>query len=95
MEAMREAVKSAAQITDAVSPEVGTIPELGNKLDFLFGQATGSEHNIQRSQSMLRDLEGIGLSDTPEVRQVRLRLSRQCLERSIKCIARCKRTEGM
>jgi hypothetical protein len=39
------------------------------KLDFLFGKAGGTEHNINRSQTMLRQLERIGFSDTPENRE--------------------------
>ena len=38
--------------------------KLGNKLDFIFGKATGSEHNIERSKSMLRQLQRIGIFDT-------------------------------
>ena len=41
------------------------LPELGRKLDFMFGKATGSAHNVQRSRDMLRQLQRIGLHDTP------------------------------
>lgn len=44
-------------------------PNLGRKLDYLFGQATGRLHNIDRSQSMLRQLQRIGLPDRPDVRR--------------------------
>ncbi len=43
---------------------------LGRKLDYLFGKATGSAHNIERSTDMLRQLERIGLHDTPANRQL-------------------------
>lgn len=35
------------------------------KLDYFLGKDTGSQHNIDRSQGMLRQLESIGLPDTP------------------------------
>lgn len=44
--------------------------ELGNKADFLLGKATGSVHNIERSQSMLKQFEAIGLFDNPETRAI-------------------------
>ena len=47
----------------------GAIVQLGQKLDYFFGKATGNEHNIERSQSMLRQLERIGLPDTAASRQ--------------------------
>ncbi|GIV96379.1 MAG: hypothetical protein KatS3mg057_1036 [Herpetosiphonaceae bacterium] len=43
-------------------------PELGRKLDFMLGKATGSQHNGDRSQSMLSQLQRIGLNDTPATR---------------------------
>ena len=43
--------------------------DLGNKLQYFFGQATGTQHNIERSQDMLRQLERIGLHDNPASRQ--------------------------
>jgi RHS repeat-associated protein len=44
-------------------------PDLGGKLNYMFGQATGSLHNIQRSQDMLRQIQRIGLSDNAVTRQ--------------------------
>ena len=46
----------------------GSTPNLGQKLNFLFGQATGSTHNIQRSLDMLRQLNSIGILDNPASR---------------------------
>ena len=40
-------------------------PDLGNKLNYLFGQATGTVHNIQRSLQMLKQLNSIGILDNP------------------------------
>jgi hypothetical protein len=42
---------------------------LGRKLDYMLGKGTGSQHNIDRSHSMLTQLERIGLSDNPNTRQ--------------------------
>ena len=44
------------------------MPKLGRKLDYLFGLATGTEHNRDRSRDMLRQMERIGLRDTPATR---------------------------
>ncbi|MBC6474420.1 MAG: hypothetical protein GDA48_17735 [Hormoscilla sp. GM102CHS1] len=38
------------------------------KLDFIFGKASGREHNIKRSRSLFAELENIGIIDTPENR---------------------------
>ena len=46
-----------------ISTIVRRIPQIGNKLDYVFGQATGSVHNIERSTTMLRQLESIGVFD--------------------------------
>lgn len=37
------------------------IPELGRKLEYIFGNATGNAHNIQRSTDMARQLNRIGI----------------------------------
>ncbi len=42
--------------------------ELGRKLNYFLGQATGSAHNIDRSLGMLRQLQSIGLHDNPATR---------------------------
>jgi hypothetical protein len=44
-------------------------PVLGKKLDFIFGKATGRPHNLQRSQSMLAQLNRVGIQDTPASRE--------------------------
>ncbi|WP_034563892.1 pre-toxin TG domain-containing protein [Carnobacterium gallinarum] len=45
-------------------------PEIGNKLDYLFGKAKGNKHNIQRSQTMQSELSKIGIYDTPSSREL-------------------------
>ena len=44
-------------------------PQIGNKLDYIFGNATGSLHNIQRSTALLKQLEKIGIMDNPDSRE--------------------------
>lgn len=45
-------------------------PNLGNKIDFVLGRATGRAHNIQRSRSMLASLNRIGLQDNAATRRL-------------------------
>ena len=67
----------AAQVAMLMSPlvELGTasaaarLPNLGSKLEYVFGNATGTAHNIERSQTMFGQLERIGLRDSPEARR--------------------------
>ena len=61
-----QAAKVAGQAGSSVAPRI--VPELGRKLDYLFGLATGLKHNRQRSVDMLLQLESIGLSDNPAAR---------------------------
>ena len=39
--------------------------QIGSKLEYIFGKATGKAHNIERSKSMLKQLQSIGIFDTP------------------------------
>jgi RHS repeat-associated protein len=48
--------------------ELDLVPQIGSKLDYLLGQATGSAYTVQRSLSMAAALSKIGLSDSPETR---------------------------
>ncbi len=43
-------------------------PVLGQKLNYLFGKASGRQHNLDRSLGMLRQLKSIGIHDTPTSR---------------------------
>ena len=47
----------------------GSSPELGNKLDYLFGKAVGGKHNIERSVSMENSLNRIGIFDNASGRE--------------------------
>jgi RHS repeat-associated protein len=44
--------------------------QLGSKLDYVLGKATGAAHNVERSTGMLRELEKIGLPDSPATRAI-------------------------
>ena len=57
------AAAGGAGIATATSKISEKAPEIGSKLDFIFGRATGNLHNIQRSTDMLRQLNRIGIFD--------------------------------
>lgn len=46
-------------------PELAALgrANIGTKLEYVFGRATGSAHNIERSTEMLRQLESVGIFD--------------------------------
>jgi hypothetical protein len=46
------------------------LPQIGRKLDYLFGLAKGSAETVHRSTSMLVELRRIGLTDNAEVRSL-------------------------
>ena len=46
------------------------VAEIGTKLEYVFGKATGSAHNIERSTGMLRQLESVGIFDNAAGRSV-------------------------
>src|SRR5207253_423522 len=52
----------------AGTPTQAARPNLGNKLAYFLGQATGSAHNIQRSTTMASQLSRIGLHNNPATR---------------------------
>ena len=43
--------------------------QLSQKLDYIFGNATGDKHNIDRAQGLLEQVQSIGINDTPKGRQ--------------------------
>ena len=45
-------------------------PDIGNKMEYIFGNATGSSHNISRSLSMERELNSIGIFDNENGREI-------------------------
>ena len=58
---------AAAEVSAITQPSVA--PNLGRKLEYFLGNAGGNAHNIERSRGMLRQLQSIGLHDTPAVRR--------------------------
>ncbi|MBP1863496.1 hypothetical protein BD780_000819 [Clostridium tetanomorphum] len=45
-------------------------PDFGKKLDYLFGKATGNQHNLERTAGMESELaKKMGITDTPENRE--------------------------
>ena len=47
----------------------GNNADLGNKLDYLFGKASGNKHNIERSKAMQAELQKIGIHNTSSGRK--------------------------
>ncbi|MFQ3610672.1 MAG: RHS repeat-associated core domain-containing protein, partial [Fimbriimonadales bacterium] len=45
------------------------LPELGRKLDYIFGKASGDPHSVRRSRALQQELQRIGINDTPENRE--------------------------
>jgi len=58
------AADGIAETSAASGAASSNAAQLGQKLEYVFGKATGSAHNIERSQAMLAQLERIGLPDT-------------------------------
>jgi hypothetical protein len=57
---------SVPKISESITQK---IPQIGSKLDYLFGKATGRQHNIDRTLGNLNQMEKIGLFDTPANRE--------------------------
>ena len=55
----------SVSLSDDIVVSASKLPNLGQKLKYIFGQATGRLHNIQRSQEMLRNLNRVGIFDNP------------------------------
>jgi hypothetical protein len=63
------AAETGAGLTALFIKGQSLVPELGRKVDFLLGKATGNAHNIERSTDMLRQLNRIGLQNTEQTRK--------------------------
>lgn len=46
-----------------VGKAVSKVPEIGRKLDYVFGKANGRLHNLEHSTTMQRQLNSIGIFD--------------------------------
>ena len=64
-----KAVKTAWDRVGKKPSEVTSKAILDDKLNYVFGKATGNQHNIQRSQSMQMEFRKIGINDTPAFRE--------------------------
>jgi len=60
--------KNVTGAVNNIAKEKTQTADIGRKLDYLYGNATGNVHNIQRSLDMQRQLERIGLHNTPSNR---------------------------
>ena len=60
--------QEAEEVLSVAAEMAPRVPELGNKLSYFLGEATGSLHNIQRSTSMASQLARIGLWNNAETR---------------------------
>jgi len=54
----------------SVRAEKKVVPELGQKLEYIFGNATGAKHNIDRSIAMERQLNSIGIFNNESGRKL-------------------------
>ncbi|MDA1478348.1 hypothetical protein [Bacillus changyiensis] len=50
--------------------KIKTPPEFGRKMEYVFGNATGNKHNIDRSIAMERQLNSIGIFDNKTGRKL-------------------------
>ena len=60
-EVAEKGAKSVGNNVDEVISEGAVEADLGNKLDYLFGKASGNKHNIERSKAMQLELQKIGI----------------------------------
>ncbi|MFC5262414.1 hypothetical protein ACFPJ1_09855 [Kribbella qitaiheensis] len=60
--------KAAAKLADDAAKAAS--PEIGTKLEYFFGNATGTAHNIQRSGDMASQLNRIGIGDSAAGRAI-------------------------
>jgi RHS repeat-associated protein len=69
--AVMNSAKATSQVVNstAIAASKGVVPNLGRKLEYFLGNATGNLHNVDRSTGMLRQLESVGLGDGAATRQ--------------------------
>jgi len=56
-------VAKGTEVAAGAANAAKTGANIGTKLEYVFGKATGSAHNIERSTGMLRQLESVGIFD--------------------------------
>lgn len=62
--------KWAPVFNNAKKITLSHIPQVGNKLEYVFGKATGNLHNIQRSVDLQRKVNSIGIYDNENGRKI-------------------------
>ena len=60
--------RAAQGVGGSAASLANTNPDLGRKLDYVLGKATGSAHNVERSKDMLRQMERIGFPESQGTR---------------------------
>ncbi|WP_310551895.1 hypothetical protein [Paenibacillus glufosinatiresistens] len=65
--------KAGQWIKVVIKGEAEVTPEFGRKLEYIFGNATGSKHNIDRSIAMENQLKSIGIFDNQAGRELVLK----------------------
>ena len=64
-----KAVKASRAAIEAAAKKAWK-PEFGKKLEYIFGNAKGNKHNIDRSKAMERQLNSIGIYDNANGRKL-------------------------
>ena len=62
--------KWAPVFNNAKKITLSHIPQVGNKLEYVFGKATGNLHNIQRSVDLQRKVNSIGIYDNENGKKI-------------------------
>ena len=68
----------------------GGVAQIGTKLEYVFGKATGAAHNIERSTSMLKQLQRVGIFDNKAGRS----LLKSHLEKAYKSAEAVRQSNG-
>lgn len=67
-EAEINGVLEADKAAHLATQEGKLIADLGNKLEYQFGNASGNEHNLDRTRGLLAEMKKLGFEDTAENR---------------------------
>ena len=65
---MIDLARSADELGEVV--EGGLKADFGKKLEYIFGNATGTSHNVERSIAMEKQLNSIGIFDNEAGREI-------------------------
>jgi len=70
---LADKIKDLDKVADVKKGTKGTVkatPNFGQKMEYVFGNATGNKHNIDRSIAMERQLNSIGIFDNSKGREL-------------------------